>query len=64
MLLEGILYENKVYILGMDTDITIFNVFIENCLGSKTFNQLKLVEIIEQKNKTDEPLIYNSKYEP
>lgn len=53
MLIEGILYENKVYILGMDTNITIFNIFVENCLGTKTFNQFKLLEIIEKRPKTE-----------
>jgi hypothetical protein len=63
MLLEGIVYENKVYILGEDTNLTIFNIFVENCLGSKTFNHLKLVEIIEKRSPTSEPLIYGKKYE-
>lgn len=50
------------YILSVDTNITIYNIFIENCLGKKTFNQLKLAEIIEKRPPTQEPLIYDNKY--
>lgn len=63
LLAEGILYEDKLYILGADTSFTLFNLFIENSLGNKTFSRLKLAEIIEQRAATSEPLIYGNKYE-
>ena len=61
--LEGFLYENKVYVLGAESKITLGSIYIEDCLGTRLFNKRKLNELIGRAPLTADPLIYNFRHE-